>query len=608
MSLSSKLSKIANIMNTKQALNQFLKVADNKKYGSKLTSVFYRYVCPRYGFSHYEDTHSKRLSASTKTDMLNFLARIDTKEINSFVELFESSVKYNKKSKGEVATYKNALIKFVDFCKRNGFIESKVLNKPVVQDKKIIVERFISKRIEKPKQERKKYTSMYGLMCRTAIPGSTRKKLMFEGDYINPELEEDLRKIEQHWAAIGFKAKTTESYIKRTLRYLGWLHRYKNKSLEELRLSSIIYYTPISYIRKDLEESYEDYLANKTKTELIAREVAMNNFEEISEYFDFLLAHSQSKAYIKESIKFIKSIAKYIYHKEVLNSTDMHDYDDVPIIKKLNIFNRTIERNRKPVVPYSTKTVAWQTVLDIYEDLRIRSIATHYTNEDGTLTAITDTYRYINLQKFLAVALSVIIPTDRSRTYYELEVGHTFVLGDYSDGFFTPKKDMVNPRQAKWYIHLTDYKTSKVYGEYWSLPIPNIKYSDGTKFYDYIDRWITKGRNYRENFNKRQKVCQHNKFFRGNTSLSAFSASGWGEFIKYIFQDYTGVPVTTNCLRHMYVTEERRCGANHEELKASAYARHHSLNTAEKTYNEQSLHEKIQAYGSLTYKMLRIDK
>jgi hypothetical protein len=169
----------------------------------------------------------------------------------------------------------------------------------------------------------------------------------------------------------------------------------------------------------------------------------------------------------------------------------------------------------------------------------------------------------------------------------------------HNDYRFVPKEKMSDPDDAKWYIHLKqeDYKTGKIYGEYWSLPILNIIFKDGNTLYKYIDEWINE---YREI----EKKCNHNYFFRGIYTYNALESKEWSLRIKAIFKSYTGIAVSPNSLRHMHVTHERRIGATPEELKASAYARHHSLEMAEKVYNEQTKQEILAPYESLTKKML----
>ncbi|OKH34780.1 hypothetical protein NIES2101_38425 [Calothrix sp. HK-06] len=99
-----------------------------------------------------------------------------------------------------------------------------------------------------------------------------------------------------------------------------------------------------------------------------------------------------------------------------------------------------------------------------------------------------------NLQMFLSLAFILLIPVDRARTYYELEVGKTFVYGMYKDGRFTPAYKIKDNSQATWYIHLMpeNYKTGEIYGESWR-EMPNIEFLDGTKLYDYINKWLNAG-------------------------------------------------------------------------------------------------------------------
>jgi hypothetical protein len=92
----------------------------------------------------------------------------------------------------------------------------------------------------------------------------------------------------------------------------------------------------------------------------------------------------------------------------------------------------------------------------------------------------------MSYQRFLSLAFFVLIPPDRARTVYELEVGRTLVWGHFQEGIFVATDNQEHPTAA-WFIHLQpeDYKTGAAYGEYWGS-IPNESFGDGTCFYDYI--------------------------------------------------------------------------------------------------------------------------
>jgi len=91
-----------------------------------------------------------------------------------------------------------------------------------------------------------------------------------------------------------------------------------------------------------------------------------------------------------------------------------------------------------------------------------------------------------------------------------------------------------------------DYKTGLFYGESWTI-MPNVQFSDGQKLYEYIERWLQIGREYKHK-------CNHNFFFRQKKTYKALNSSDWTGRIKNVFEMETGIPVTPNELRKMYVT------------------------------------------------------
>ena len=228
-------------------------------------------------------------------------------------------------------------------------------------------------------------------------------------------------------------------------------------------------------------------------------------------------------------------------------------------------------------------------LLEVLEILRHNASATHTKKAVGK-KKITLRIKSRNLLYFLCVAFSMLIPPDRPDALVSLQIishdkkNNSLLLGILKNGKFTFKENMDNPEDAKWYIHLVKYKTKKTYGEYWSLPIPNIKFRDGKLFYDYIEDWLKNKRNY-------NNECNHNYFFRRQIDLEPMTPSDWYTMISTRFINYTFKAIDSTTLRHMYVTELRNRGATDAEKIAAAYAMHHSLEIANNVYNEQEQYE-----------------
>jgi hypothetical protein len=96
-----------------------------------------------------------------------------------------------------------------------------------------------------------------------------------------------------------------------------------------------------------------------------------------------------------------------------------------------------------------------------------------------------------SLQRFVLLGLFALVPPSRQRVIRELELGRTLKYGIFEHGRFIPFEKMANPSEAKYYVHLQpeDYKTGDSYGE-WLGEFPNTEFPDGSKFYDYLNRWL----------------------------------------------------------------------------------------------------------------------
>jgi len=421
---------------------------------------------------------------------------------------------------------------------------------------------------------------------------STTGKLIYSTDYINSKLENELRLFQE------FRAKkhncsngTIEHNTEIIYRILGWLHRYKNMDLEDLSLDSIIKFIKLNVSRSDFknrkgELNHQKYVNKKAMVREEAMELAKENIKLIEEYLDFLGGHPNTKLM---AIITCLAVAKFVFREEVDTDEDM-DTADLAIVKRLNkLINiyREKAKSTPPSVPHSDKSIPWKKTFDILETLRKR---VHCLASGITYKKTRNKNAIINdLQMFLSLAFMILIPVDRSRTYYELELKRTFVYGLYeADGNrFTPVDKLEDKSKAAWWIHLMhgDYKTSKTYNEYWG-EMPNVQFDRDNDLYSYIDRWINEGREYRQK-------CNHNCFFRGAISYKTLKHEDWYLRIRQIFAQEVDVPVTPKELRKMFITYLNNEGATDAELKGAAYAQHHSQKMQESVYNSQTMVDKV---------------
>lgn len=179
------------------------------------------------------------------------------------------------------------------------------------------------------------------------------------------------------------------------------------------------------------------------------------------------------------------------------------------------------------------------------------------------------------------------MPPDRSRTYYELEIGKTFVSGVFDGSQFIPEDKMKDKSKAELYIHLgaNDYKTGKIYGEWWGK-IPNVEFANEKTLYGYIYQWLTWGREIKQKLN-------HNFFFVGVSHRKQLNHKEWsGRFVNIFYRE-VGVPVSPKELRKMYVTYLKNSGASEAILEAAACSMHHSRTMQTNVYDQQEQMKKM---------------
>ncbi len=431
------------------------------------------------------------------------------------------------------------------------------------------------------------------------VRGSERGKPYFPDDYINQYLAEDLESY-KNFRASSCTSKTMFMEHRCILSTLGWLHRYKHIPLEDLRLTSIIEFYPLNTsLSVCLDDSGKPdmncYLLKKALLREQAFEKSFVTESLAVEYTNFVAGHPSTQIL---RIGVWTAIAKFVYRNEV-GSQDYPEYRDIPIIRKLERLQGTLrakERITPDVVPHHKKSIAWEQALEVVEKLRQRVEISHcyYPRKELKRIGRSPIKRArrigalaTDLQNFLSVAFAVLMPPDRSRTYYELEIGKTFVSGFFDGSRFVPEDKMKDKSKTKHYIHLgaNDYKTGKIYGEWWG-EIPNVEFADGKTLYGYIYQWLTWGRELKQELN-------HNFFFVGIIHRRQVQQGEWSERFIRIFDREVGVPVSPKELRKMYVTYLKNSGASEAVLEAAACSMHHSRRMQTNIYDQQEQMKKM---------------
>jgi hypothetical protein len=437
----------------------------------------------------------------------------------------------------------------------------------------------------------------YTLMARYRR-GKNQDELIYPNDHINPDLASDLEEFKKWRTLSGCSSGTLKKEIPQIYLILGWLHRNKGIPLDELQLTSIVAHYPLelpidealftglesALVSGSNEEAYNKYLLNNAITQMVAKAKARKTAQLARDYLEFLGNHPSSR---QLAINVWMTVVKFVFRNDI-GTEDFGEEQDIPAWRQLNKISKELAkevRNASPSVPHKNKSTTWEKAWEVL--LFVQSLVPDENpqpryNPDGSIhKPCPARIAANNLQRFLSLVVMIILPPNRPRTYYELEIGRTFIYGVCAGEEIIPVEKMSNPQNAKWYIHLTrdDYKTGKIYGT-WNAELPNISFPNGKTLYWYIERWLTWGRELH------QKV-EHNFFFRGTVSYKPLDSNNWRNRIVNIFEERIGIPVSPKEFRKMYVTFLKDSGASEAELEGAAWMMQHSRLMQSKIYDQQ---------------------
>lgn len=413
-----------------------------------------------------------------------------------------------------------------------------------------------------------------------------------KGDYINRNVIKDCADYYEFRKSGNCSPPTIKKEINHCHQILGWCHRYSSRKVpfEKLRLTTIIQYSSLIVSSFGYGKDLNRWLLDKERTKEKAANVAKSNIEFVKEFLEFVSDNPRSQITYLDTII---AIAKFVYRQEI--GTEYYpEGRDIPIIRLLYKEHSRISEqadNIPEAIPYHAKSVPWEEAVALVEKLRLRAEREYQKPVISKGTVIKNKRTSFalerDLQNFLSLAFMVLLPTDRARSYYELELGKTLVKGIFKDSHFYPVNFDDNSPEAIWYIHLMpkDYKTGKAYKEFWA-PISNAMFPNGKSLYEYINDWLFI---YRE----RKKPVEHNFFFRGVNDYEPLDSKDWGCRIANLFERELKVPVYPHQLRKMYISYMNAKGADSNVRRSTAIIQHHSEEMQEKVYNKLNILDRI---------------
>jgi hypothetical protein len=496
-----------------------------------------------------------------------------------------------------------------------------------------IENQFFPSSIKAPK-EKPQYTFYPDKIIRVkATNRGKTNKFVFSfdvGDYAAEPLQTE--QIQQHLQRINaeltsfkkhqiqrMREVSADKYELCLKRILGWFYHEKDVPLTEISLGNLVPFIQLNFQMREFA-SEENPWSSKTIAEAEALDSIkyeakrlINLMEEFFGWLENPPSYRTKQAYINALIAY----SKYVYRSET-DKTIALNFEDIPITRHLKAFHKEVENGKKNNSNSSHKYLPWQEVLEVLENIRfeanLETIKDGKSQKKRPLSAQAK-----SLQKFLLLGLFVLVPPSRQRVIRELELGRTLKYGIFEHGRFTSFEKMTNPSEAKYYVHLQpeDYKTGNSYGE-WLGEFPNTEFPDGSKFYDYLNRWLFQG--YQdangEWHGMRELIATPGvkTVFVGDITGRSYTTAEITSKIRSIFTRWTGVPIAPHDLRHLYRTyiDDPATGATAEEKESAAYWMRHSSQMAAKTYshlnNEQKLRAGSQMAERLNQHLLKVKK
>jgi hypothetical protein len=457
---------------------------------------------------------------------------------------------------------------------------------------------------------------------KTTNRGKTNKFIFsFDvGDYAAEPLQPE--QIKQHIQRISAELASFKKYQvqqareisaskheKHLKRVLGWLYREKGFPLAKISLSVLVPFVRLNFQMREFTSEQNPWFAKimaEAKALEHIKDEAKRLVSSMEEFFGWLEnppSIGTKQIYIDALIAY----TKYIYRSET-DKTMALNFEDIPIVNRLKVFHREVGNDKKNNSTSSHKYLPWYEVLEVLEKLRFEAnLETHKNGKYRNRKKRSLSAQARDLQNFVLLGFFALVPPSRQRVIRELELGRTLKYGIFDHGRFTSIEKMANPSEAKYYIHLQpeDYKTGDIYGE-WLGEFPNTKFSDGTKFYDYLNRWLFQG--YQDTNGEwhgmRELIASLGvkAVFIGERSGKPHRDNTMCQKIKNIFRRWTGVPIAPHDLRHLYRTyiDDPATGASAEEKESAAYWMRHSSQMAAKTYSHLNNEQKLRAGAQLS--------
>ena len=501
-----------------------------------------RYMLPYWNLAAPQ---GNKLTQEESDRALDLMKRIELNQLQSGLVAQHSVFVAQKTPERIRRTYRAALAKFLNWCQQQDWFQSVVCaDSPPLQPPK--QRKRSSQDLRNPQRSKEEYRYALGSV---------------EGDVINASLQAELAQFQafrldpQLPSLNPVQAATLNRELSSIHQILGWLHRIKNVRLEALSLNSLV-----------------PYLFPKTKPKQVAV-AAQASLDLAYGYINWLkkpteeggrgLLSSQLEAKI---LRVFLSVARFLYRAEIAQN---------PTVPMVVVFEQELiqlakqEPLQKSGIPNPPPPAArpkisdWEEVLALVEQLRLecsnRLRLENQTRKEElglgeirSLSAIAQSY-----QRFLLFALMSYILPARPQTYRTLLINADALPSTDKGSGYCCKQDDV------WYMHLTrQNREPNQQGLDRRIEIPNIQYSDGRCFYQYLQEWLFEY-TYINQLESEIKIGglrqvfhpQHPYFFTQKNGTRYEQTTSLSQLVRDASYRLTGKIVTPDAFRRLFLAK-----------------------------------------------------
>lgn len=566
----------------------------------KIKSIIIRCVVPALGGPV---PTGKRANTEDIEESLRFLDKV---RIDEIWDVYNQKYEIGK-SRQELNTNRHAFREMVDWACVNGLMISQ---EPEAKTKQEEINFDFYKVAQSQMTVKKKRPEKFTLGRISEDLNTIYPTAKLE--YINPVFKAQIMDYKNWRLSNGVAPGGMKGEIQNILQIAGWLYHYKNLPLDQIKLESFIHkYDLVFPINQEID--MEKHLLNTKKALIIARQDADKNIELISEYLN---CRERSPGSLLKYLSTYIAVAKYLYRNEI-GTYDFTNKESIPIILKMIQMSKDLKRKKigsKPTYSYEEYSVSWKEAILLTEYRRLRAnkslnyVKTEYGQ--GYQINLREENAIANdLQRFLSLAFSTLVFASRSRTYYELEIGRTFLEGLFINRKFHSVSELIdNPLwdgTTKYYLLHNDgdskisrYQPAYVRENGWWAEIEDFQFEDGSSLYTYIKRWLQWGR-------KVGGEPKHNFFFFSLHTKKTMKCSDWRTRIANMFESHFGVRVPPKNLRKMQRTFLQENQASQAVLEGEACALEHSEKISRIEYDMQTTIDKIKPFVEFNHSFAR---